>query len=100
MTATRVEFGQTAGGHRVAFAEAGSGRPLVMLPGWLSHVEQLWTHPAAASARAKLARSHRFIWYDRLGCGLADRTGFTPSVADHVGQLEAVLDAAGVGGAA
>lgn len=96
VTATRVEFCQTAGGHRVAFAEAGSGRPLVMLPGWLSHVEQLWTHPAAASARAKLARSHRFIWYDRLGCGLSDRTGFTPSVDDDVGQLEAVLDAAGV----
>ena len=80
----------------MAYAEAGSGRPLVMLPGWLSHVEQLWTHPAAASARAKLARSHRFIWYDRLGCGLSDRTGFTPSVDDDVDQLEAVLDAADV----
>ncbi len=96
VTATRVEFCQTAGGHRVAYAEAGHGRPLVMLPGWLSHVEQLWTHPAAASARAKLARSHRFIWYDRLGCGLSDRTGFSPSVDDDVDQLEAVLAAADV----
>jgi len=96
VSATRVEFCLTAGGHRVAYAQAGSGRPLVMLPGWLSHVEQLWTHPAAASARAKLARSHRFIWYDRLGCGLSDRTGFTPSVDDDVNQLEAVLDAVNV----
>ena len=96
VTAIGVEFCRTAGGHRVAYAQAGSGRPLVMLPGWLSHVEQLWTHPAAASARAKLARSHRFIWYDRLGCGLSDRTGFTPSVDDDVDQLEAVLAAANV----
>ena len=80
----------------MAYAQAGSGRPLVMVPGWLSHVEQLWTHPSAASARAKLARSHRFIWYDRLGCGLSDRSGFTPSVDDDVDQLEAVLGAAGV----
>jgi pimeloyl-ACP methyl ester carboxylesterase len=55
-----------------------------------------WTHPAAATARAKLARSHRFIWYDRLGCGLSDRSGFTPSVEDDVDQLEAVLEAADV----
>jgi pimeloyl-ACP methyl ester carboxylesterase/DNA-binding CsgD family transcriptional regulator len=94
--ATRVEFCLTADGHRVAYAQDGSGRPLVMLPGWLSHVEQLWAHPAAASARAKLARSHRFIWYDRLGCGLSDRSGFIPSVDNDVDQLEAVLEAVGV----
>lgn len=75
MTAPRVGFCQTPDGNRVAYAELGTGRPVVMLPGWLSHVEQVWSHPAAASARDKLARSHRFIWYDRLGCGLSDRTG-------------------------
>lgn len=92
----RVGFCETVDGNRVAYAEEGSGRPLVMLPGWLSHVQQVWTHPAAASARAKFARSHRFIWYDRLGCGLSDRTGFVPSVANDVAQLEAVLEATGV----
>jgi pimeloyl-ACP methyl ester carboxylesterase/DNA-binding CsgD family transcriptional regulator len=92
----RVGFCQTAEGNRVAYAEMGRGRALIMLPGWLSHVEQLWTHPSAASARDKLSRSHRFIWYDRLGCGLSDRSGFTPSVDNDVEQLEAVLDATGI----
>ena len=46
--------------------------------------------------RAKLSASHRFIWYDRLGCGLSDRAGFTPSVENDVQQLIAVLDATGV----
>jgi pimeloyl-ACP methyl ester carboxylesterase/DNA-binding CsgD family transcriptional regulator len=67
-----------------------------MLPGWVSHVEKMWSHPAAVTARDKLAAAHRFIWYDRLGCGLSDREGFTPSVENDVEQLEAVLLAAGV----
>ena len=69
---------------------------MVMVPGWLSHLERVWTHPAARSARDKLAAAHRFVWYDRLGCGLSDRVGFTPSIDNDVEQLEAVLDATGV----
>lgn len=94
MTVPRINFGQLPTGSRVAYAETGEGPPLVMLPGWLSHVEKLWSHPSASSALAKLSASHRFVWYDRLGCGLSDRTGFTPSVENDVDQLVAVLSAA------
>jgi pimeloyl-ACP methyl ester carboxylesterase/DNA-binding CsgD family transcriptional regulator len=83
-------------GSRVAYASCGEGPPLVMLPGWLCHLVENWAHPAAASARRKLAGSHRFVWYDRLGCGLSDREGFEPSLENDVAQLLAVLDAAGV----
>jgi len=96
MTATSIGFCQLPTGPTVAFATAGQGRPLVMLPGWLSHVEKMWTHPAAATALDKLAGAHRFIWYDRLGSGLSDREGFIPSVDNDVEQLEAVLHAANV----
>lgn len=96
MTAPTIGFGQLPAGPTVAFATVGDGPPLVMLPGWVSHVEKMWTHPTAGTARAKLAATYRFIWYDRLGCGLSDRDGFTPSVDNDVEQLEAVLDAAGV----
>jgi pimeloyl-ACP methyl ester carboxylesterase/DNA-binding CsgD family transcriptional regulator len=74
----------------------GDGPPLVMVPGWLCHLEQSWTHPAAASAREKFAAAHRFIWYDRLGCGLSDREGFELSLENDLEQLFAVLDAARV----
>jgi pimeloyl-ACP methyl ester carboxylesterase/DNA-binding CsgD family transcriptional regulator len=83
-------------GPTLAFATAGEGAALVMPPGWVSHVEEMWSHPAAASARDKLAATHRFIWYDRLGCGLSDREGFNPSLENDVEQLEAVLLATGV----
>jgi pimeloyl-ACP methyl ester carboxylesterase/DNA-binding CsgD family transcriptional regulator len=83
-------------GPQVAYASCGVGPPLVMVPGWLSHLVENWAHAAAASARQKLAASHRFVWYDRLGCGLSDRDGFEPSLENDVAQLEAVLDAAGI----
>jgi pimeloyl-ACP methyl ester carboxylesterase/DNA-binding CsgD family transcriptional regulator len=67
-----------------------------MVPGWFCHVEELWSHPAAATARAKFAAARQFIWYDRLGCGLSDREGFEISIENDVAQLKAVLDAAGV----
>jgi pimeloyl-ACP methyl ester carboxylesterase/DNA-binding CsgD family transcriptional regulator len=84
-------------GSQVAYATAGTGHPVVMVPGWLCHLEESWSHHAAASARAKLAGAYEFVWYDRLGCGLSDRDGFDLSLDNDVEQLAAVLDAAGVG---
>jgi pimeloyl-ACP methyl ester carboxylesterase/DNA-binding CsgD family transcriptional regulator len=92
----RAEFCRLPSGAQVAFAAMGAGSPLVMVPGWLCHLEQSWSHPAAASARAKFASAHRFVWYDRLGCGLSDRDGFEISLENDVEQLVAVLDAAGI----
>lgn len=83
-------------GRQVAWASLGDGPPLVMLPGWMSHLEESWAHPSAASARERFAAAHRFVWYDRLGCGLSDRDGFEPSLERDVAQLEAVLDAASI----
>lgn len=91
-----VRFARLATGARIAYASAGQGPPLVMVPGWLCHLRESWSHPSAASARDKLAAAHTFLWYDRLGCGLSDRDGFELSLDNDVEQLVAVLDAAGV----
>lgn len=91
-----VGFAVVPTGGRVAYASAGDGPPLVMVPGWLSHVREVWTHPSAAAALAKLSDGHQFIWWDRLGCGMSDRHPVTPSLEDDVVQLTAVLDAMGV----
>jgi pimeloyl-ACP methyl ester carboxylesterase/DNA-binding CsgD family transcriptional regulator len=91
-----ARFCRLGGGAQVAWAEQGGGSPLVMVPGWVCHLQQTWSHPAAASAREKLAAAHRFVWYDRLGCGLSDRDGFELSLESDVEQLTAVLDAAGI----
>lgn len=96
MVEPRIAFCRMADGSQVAYATAGEGPALVMAPGWLSHVELLWTHPSAASALAQLAEQHRFIWYDRVGGGLSDRSRLTRSMDDDLAQLEAVLDATDV----
>lgn len=90
-----ARFCRLADGSQVAFASVGQGPWLVMVPGWLCHLEESWAHPSAASARDRFASSHRFLWYDRLGCGLSDRDGFEVSLDNDVEQLTAVLDAAG-----
>jgi pimeloyl-ACP methyl ester carboxylesterase/DNA-binding CsgD family transcriptional regulator len=92
---TRVSLCRVPGGAQVAYAIAGTGRPLVFVPGWLCHLEQSFSHPSAASTRDRLAAERQFVWYDRLGCGLSDRDGFEPSIQNDVDQLVAVLDAVG-----
>ncbi len=96
MLQPRIAFAQVADGCRVAWASAGEGPALVLVPGWLSHVERVWSHPSAASALEQMAERHRFVWYDRIGGGLSDRTRLTETMDDDVAQLEAVLAAAGV----
>lgn len=91
-----IAFTRLDDGAHVAWASAGEGPPLVLVPGWLSHVERLWSHPSAASALAQLAERHRFIWYDRIGGGLSDRSRLTERMDDDLAQLGAVLAAAGV----
>ncbi len=92
----RVGYCRLADGAQVAFATAGEGPALVLTPGWLSHVEQVWTHPSAASTLAQLTAQHRVVWYDRVGGGLSDRSRTTSSMEDDRAQLDAVLDATGV----
>ncbi len=94
--ALTARFCSLADGSSIAFAERGEGSALVMVPGWLCHLEHNWSHPAAASALEKLSAARRFVWYDRLGCGMSDRDGFELSLDNDVEQLTAVLDAAGI----
>jgi pimeloyl-ACP methyl ester carboxylesterase/DNA-binding CsgD family transcriptional regulator len=88
-----VGFAAAPDGAHLAYASAGEGFPLVMIPGWLSHVRELWGHPDAAGALDRFTDGHRFVWYDRLGCGLSDTHRTTTSLDDDVDQLVAVLDA-------
>jgi pimeloyl-ACP methyl ester carboxylesterase len=89
-------FAHAPDGRSIAYGWAGSGSPLVMVPGWLSHVTNLWSHPDAASAQRRLSERHRFVWYDRCGCGLSDCGKPTTTLDDDVEELVAVLDALGI----
>ncbi|MCC5857508.1 MAG: alpha/beta fold hydrolase [Ectothiorhodospiraceae bacterium] len=97
MTATpEVHYCRVPSGGHVATASLGDGPPLIILPGWLCHLHEFWTHPSTSSARARLTRTHRLIWYDRLGCGLSDRQRFPHSLRNDADQLLAVMDTLGI----
>jgi pimeloyl-ACP methyl ester carboxylesterase/DNA-binding CsgD family transcriptional regulator len=61
-------------GHRIAFATVGSGLPIVLPAWWVSNVVEDWKMPAYSRFMESLAAGRRVIRYDRLGCGMSDRT--------------------------
>lgn len=91
-----VGFAVRDGGVQLAFRTAGPiGAPAVVLvPGFASHVEELWDPAGPRHFHECLARDLRLIVYDRRGQGASDG-GQPPAIDEDVGDLAAVLDAAG-----
>jgi pimeloyl-ACP methyl ester carboxylesterase/DNA-binding CsgD family transcriptional regulator len=71
---------------------------LLVIPGWVSHLDYDWSTPEIRSFYESLTRDRRIIRYDKRGVGLSDRpTGAeTYSLDAQVQDVLAVLDAAGV----
>ena len=68
----QVRFCTASDGVRIAYATAGEGPPLVVAPGWLSHLHYTWEQPARAFWEG-LARGRCVVRYDGGGMGLSDR---------------------------
>lgn len=92
----QVHFCTSADGVRIAYAEVGSGPPLVKAANWLNHLEYDWQSPIWSHLLHELAATHRLVRYDARGNGLSDwnvpEISFDKSIAD----LKSVVDAAGL----
>ena len=81
----------------LAYAIEGDGPPLVRTSTWLTHLvfdrqSPVWRHWVR-----ELSRAHTLVRYDDRGCGLSDREFEGELNLDvHLGDLEAVVAAAGV----
>ncbi|MCI0777720.1 MAG: adenylate/guanylate cyclase domain-containing protein [Chloroflexi bacterium] len=91
MTTPEIQFTSTADGVSIAYATTGEGNPLVMTPGWVSHLELIWTRKLGAF-NERLAQSHRLIQFDGRGTGLSDRKVDDISVEARLRDLEAVVE--------
>jgi class 3 adenylate cyclase len=81
----------------IAYRTFGAGPPdLVMVPGFVSHVEEISHSRYLSRAPAAFARFGRVILFDRREQGLSDRVGRPPAIEDSLDDMLAVLDAAGV----
>jgi pimeloyl-ACP methyl ester carboxylesterase/DNA-binding CsgD family transcriptional regulator len=80
---------------RIAYCATGSGPPLLLDPGWVSHVGRQLELFSFGGFVAGLAERFTVIRYDKPGCGLSDREGADLSFDAQVAVALAVADAAG-----
>jgi class 3 adenylate cyclase len=87
-----------SGEARIAFQVIGDGPPDVMVVGGpASHLDLQWEDPETARVRRRYGTFARAIFFDRRGTGLSDPVDRLPSLDLQMDDLDAVLDAVGVG---
>ena len=68
---------------------------LVLVPGFVSHLDLWWTIPATTALLRRLASFSRLILFDKRGTGLSDPVPEVPTLEERMEDVHAVLDAAG-----
>jgi class 3 adenylate cyclase len=90
-----VKYAQNEGVH-IAYQVVGEGdRDLVLVPGFLSHLDMGWEQPIMAGFFLRLASFTRLILFDKRGTGLSDRTAGIGTLEERMDDVRAVMDAAG-----
>jgi pimeloyl-ACP methyl ester carboxylesterase len=87
-----IQFVTAPDGVNLAVATLGRGAPLVLIPGWLSHLQLEWRDRAARSLFERLAGKRQLVRYDKRGTGLSDRNVDDYSLDAQLGDLEAVVE--------
>lgn len=83
-------------GIHIAYQTIGSGpADIVLVPGFISHVERIWEDRSCRAWLSAVSRLGRLILFDRRGMGLSDRVGAHPTVEATARDILAVMDAAG-----
>ncbi|MQB00981.1 MAG: alpha/beta fold hydrolase [Actinobacteria bacterium] len=73
---------------------------LVLVPGFVSHVELAWEEPRLAHFMTRLASFTRLIVFDKRGTGMSDPVPTAPTVEERMDDIRAVMEAAGSDSAA
>jgi pimeloyl-ACP methyl ester carboxylesterase/class 3 adenylate cyclase len=86
-----------SGDVHIAYQVFGQGPDnLIVIPGFISHVEHIWDSPDQALWFNHLARRARVVLFDKRGTGLSDRLGHLPGLDQRMDDARAVMDAAGI----
>ena len=84
-------------GVRIAYEVFGAGpRNLVLVHGWVTHLELLWENPRVAATLERLGSFCRVLNFDKRGTGLSDRVPVDrlPTLEQRMDDVRAVMDAA------
>ncbi|HVH93383.1 MAG TPA: alpha/beta hydrolase, partial [Nocardioidaceae bacterium] len=98
MAAVEQRFGmaQLEDGGKVAYALTGHGPFLLVVPGWLSHLELGWSIPSERVFHEALSSGRTLVRYDRPGCGLSDPYEGPRTMALELATIRAVTETLGV----
>ena len=93
----RTRWARTVDGAHIAYQSIGEGTTaLVVVTGWISHLELYWEQPRYVRFMTRLSRSLRVLNFDKRGTGMSDRFSEPPSLEMRADDLRAVMDAADV----
>jgi class 3 adenylate cyclase len=85
-----------AGDLSIAYQVVGRGDvDVILVPQWLSNIEQYWEHPAAAYFLRRIASFSRLIMFDKRGTGLSDPVPTPQTLEERMDDVLAVMDAVG-----
>ena len=91
-----THYAKADDGVHIAYQVFGGGPfDLVVVPGFISHVELAWEDDAMARALNRLGSFSRVIMFDKRGTGMSDRTDRLPDMDRRMLDIEAVMHAAG-----
>ena len=85
-----------SGDLNIAYQVTGDGPiDLVLISGFVSHLEKDWEEPRHAHFLERLGSIARLIRFDKRGTGLSDRPPGVPDLETRMDDVRAVMDAAG-----
>jgi class 3 adenylate cyclase/pimeloyl-ACP methyl ester carboxylesterase len=90
-----------SGDVHIAYQTFGHGREnIIIIPGFISHIEHVWDSPDQSRWLNHLANRVRVTLFDKRGTGLSDRLGQLPNLDQRMDDARAVMDAAEIARAA
>src|SRR5262245_28951638 len=94
-TTPKTQYAKSGDLH-IAYQVTGKGPlDLVVVPGFVSHLEYAWEDPWSARFFERLGSFARLIRFDKRGTGLSDRVGGMPGLEQRMDDVRAVMDAVG-----
>src|SRR5215210_4321677 len=94
--APEIRYAKSGDVH-IAYHVFGHGpENIIIIPGFISHVEHSWDSPDQARWLNHLASRARVVIFDKRGTGLSDRLGQLPNLDQRMDDARAVMDAAGI----
>ena len=93
----QIRWARTVDGACIAYQDIGQGPvTLLVVHGWVSHLEVYWEQPRYVRFLRRLSRNMRVLVFDKRGIGMSDRVAGAPDLGILLDDVRAVMDAAGV----